>query len=306
MLGWPFALFKLVAAAITGVVGGLWVDSHKATAPPTPQSAVSKPGKREAWDGLEHAIDVLRSIWRWLVFGIVVSALLGLLLPENAFNEMTEYSVFAMGLVALAVSVPLYVCATASVPIAAALVAGGFPPSAALVFLMAGPATNVATIGAVGRTFGRSNLIIYLTTIIAGSLLFGSLLDLTWATEVSCTHCHATDGSSIEIASSTMFLGLLVFFAGEELVSRLQRLRKPQKASDMQPIEFAVGGMTCNGCVRKLETALRTIDGVEQCAVTREPDRVRLLTNQPREVLAAAITRTGFSVLPTSQSTDTD
>ena len=103
-----------------------------------------------------------------------------------------------------------------------------------------------------------------------------------------------------------MFLGLLVFFAGEELVLRLQRLRKPQKASEMQPIEFAVGGMTCNGCVRKLETALRTIDGVEQCAVTREPDRVRLLTNQPREVLAAAITRTGFSVLPTSQSTDTD
>ena len=77
----------------------------------------------------------------------------------------------AMG-VTLVIAVPLYVCATASVPIAAALVASGLPTGAALVFLMAGPATNVATLGAVYRTLGRRPLAIYLSTIIVGSVAF--------------------------------------------------------------------------------------------------------------------------------------
>ena len=73
-------------------------------------------------------------------------------------------------LAALAVSLPLYVCATASVPIAAALVANGMPAGAALVFLMAGPATNVATIGAIYRGLGVRSLAVYLATIIVGSM----------------------------------------------------------------------------------------------------------------------------------------
>jgi uncharacterized protein len=73
----------------------------------------------------------------------------------------------------LVISLPLYVCATSSVPIAAVLVAGGLPPSAALVFLMAGPATNIAAIGAILSPVRHwATTSIYLVTIIVGSILF--------------------------------------------------------------------------------------------------------------------------------------
>src|SRR5690606_154518 len=123
--------------------------------------------------GLDHSIDIVRSIWGWLVFGIVVSAALTTFVPTETMGELAAAAGPWALVAVLLISVPLYVCATASVPIAAALVAGGFPAGAALVFLMAGPATNVATIGAVYRAFGRRILTIYLGTIVLGSLALG-------------------------------------------------------------------------------------------------------------------------------------
>ncbi|MBW1762507.1 MAG: permease, partial [Deltaproteobacteria bacterium] len=96
------------------------------------------------------------------------------------------------GLAALAIALPLYVCATASVPIAAALIAQGMPTGAALVFLMAGPATNIATIGAVKRAFGGRVLAVYLATVVIGSVGLAYLYDAFIPFEAigSLTHEH--------------------------------------------------------------------------------------------------------------------
>ncbi|MEC8022460.1 MAG: permease [Myxococcota bacterium] len=298
MLGWPFAVFKLVSASVTGLVGGLWVDKTN----PSPTEAVSampvKPQDRGLGAGLEHAVDVLRSIWRWLVFGILVSACLTVFVPVGSFNDLSSLGPLAVAAITLAFSVPLYVCAVASVPIAATLVASGFPPSAALIFLMAGPATNVATMGVIGRTFGRNNLVIYLVTIIVGSVAFGQLLDLTWASEVNCTHCFGTTGTPIELWSSTLLLGLLTFFGWEDL-QRFYNERRNQRAAH-QTVKLPIDGMTCNGCARKLENALKTLPGIDFCSVSKEQDVAQLKTSLPIDTIEAAVVAAGFSIATTN------
>ena len=92
--------------------------------------------------------------------------------PEN-HPILTGWGLVGAYLGALIFSLPLYVCATASVPIAAALVSAGLPSGAALVFLMAGPATNAATLGAIHRAFGKKVTVSYLGTLVLGS--FGSI-----------------------------------------------------------------------------------------------------------------------------------
>ena len=179
MLGWPLALFKLAAALVMGVIGGL---VSEATAPrriTLPIIDLPNTQEKVPWwlAALRHADELLRSVWRWLLVGVLASALLSSFLPADLFGRLASYGPLAAMGVALGVSLPLYVCATASVPIAAALVEGGLPLGAVLVFLMAGPATNAATIGAVYRGLGMRPLVIYLLTILVGSIAGGLVFE---------------------------------------------------------------------------------------------------------------------------------
>ena len=119
---------------------------------------------------------------------------------------------FVASLTALVISVPLYVCATASVPIAASLVAGGFPPAAALVFLVRqGPQQIIATIGAILSTFGKRTTVIYVGTVVLGSLILGSLFSfLSFLLQtVSSTHMHHAWWMEL---SAVALVGMLLYF----------------------------------------------------------------------------------------------
>jgi uncharacterized membrane protein YraQ (UPF0718 family)/copper chaperone CopZ len=251
-LGWPFALFKLAAAAILGLVGGLLTTGAPAKTVEADEPKTD--GPRNWRSGVEHSVEIIRSIWGWLAFGILASAALSTFVPPEALAGLAEGSGLWAIIAVLAISVPLYVCATASVPIAAALVAGGFPPGAALVFLMAGPATNLATIGAVYRTFGARSLAIYLSTIILGSvalgLAFGGVLAMP-DTSGALEHSPAW----WQLASGALLLAMMAAFAWESLrpAARLD-------GTDTESlVELGVDGMTCQGCVRKLEGRLATL-----------------------------------------------
>ncbi|MDJ0870126.1 MAG: SPFH domain-containing protein, partial [Myxococcota bacterium] len=115
----------------------------------------------------------------WLAVGLLLTGVLSAALPDDFFSTALglEGGLLPMLLVMLA-GVPLYLCASASTPVAAALVAKGLSPGAALVFLLVGPATNAATIAVVGRLLGRRQLRIYLGSIVGVSLLAGLLLDM--------------------------------------------------------------------------------------------------------------------------------
>lgn len=255
MLGWPFALFKVVSAALLGIVGGLLTGSGQGPAAPAKVEKKSRP----TWKaGVAHSVEMLRSIWGWLAFGVVASAAITVLVPTGSLSSMSAAGgLLAMGAV-LAISVPLYVCATASVPIAAALVAGGFPPGAALVFLIAGPATNVATLGAVYGAFGKRIVAVYLGTIVIGSVALGSAFDFLLDGTVVAAHVH---GSSPVAAACAIALALaMALFAFE---SAARRLRRPPKG-----LVLSVEGMTCGGCAKKVERAILEVPGVNAALVS--------------------------------------
>ncbi len=271
-LGWPFALFKVASAALTGLVGGFIAEMtvKEGDEPATAAPAELSHSRRSIKEGVDHGMQVMRAIWRWLVIGVLASAALEHFLPGDFFDGLTVYGGLAAMLVVLAISVPLYVCATASVPIAAALVAAGLPPGAALVFLMAGPATNVATLGAVSRVLGRKSLIIYLLTIVIGSVGLGAAFDFL-LDDTAAVHAHEHGSAAWwAVASTVVLLAWIAYFVFEDL-RRLWARAMGARSHGGVRMRIGVEGMKCGGCVSKLEDALRSEEGVSFVSVALEP-----------------------------------
>jgi uncharacterized membrane protein YraQ (UPF0718 family)/copper chaperone CopZ len=292
-LGWPFTVFKVVTAGVTGLLGGWLTDrlggprvelgSGGSTA------ADTQPGWRE---GVGHALSVLQTIWGWLLIGVLASAAIQTWMPPTMFQHTQAWGGMLAILGVLLISLPLYVCATASVPIAAALVAGGMPVGAGLVFLMAGPATNVATMGAILRGFGARILGIYLGTIIVCSVvaadIFNRWVDPVWTQQVG----HGHHGGPVATLSAVVLMALIAKFAMDD-VRRHLAIRSP---SAQDTLEFVVEGMTCGGCVSRLEGVLRGVDGVDQVLVTLEPGSARVSGDVDATRIESVIRDAGFGV----------
>ncbi|ADN08080.1 SO_0444 family Cu/Zn efflux transporter [Sulfurimonas autotrophica] len=119
---------------------------------------------------------LLKDIASPLLVGLLVGALITVAVPDNLSEILIKYNWLSY-IIVIAIAIPMYVCATASLPIAAGLMLAGVSPGAAFVFLSAGPATNTVTIGVVKKMLGTRTLYIYLGTIIIGSIVFGLGLD---------------------------------------------------------------------------------------------------------------------------------
>jgi len=184
LLGGVFTAFRVTAALVSGMVCGLAVerfDSPAEEVPPEPEVGCCRGGEKSsapAWRRmLEYGFsDLPRDIGRALLFGIFISALMGALIPENWFADLLAPGL-GMMLVMLLLGIPVYVCSTASIPIAVMLMRLGVTPGAALVFLIAGPATNAATVSTVWNLFGRRTAVIYLISIAFCALFSGFLMD---------------------------------------------------------------------------------------------------------------------------------
>lgn len=287
-LGWPFALFKVGAAVVTGLAAGWLTDavspSHHVDGP-VEQVHAHGPWWQRA---LHQADDVLASIWRWLVFGVLVSAALTVWIPADALADTVLASGVFAGVTVLAISLPLYVCATASVPIAAALLHAGLPPSAALVFLMAGPASNVATVGAVYRAFGARTLGVYLGTVAVGSLGLGMLFDTVLpGAGVPPGHVHGAWWADL---AAVALLALFVRYA----VAEWRAWRAPAVDVAAPVHDLPVAGMTCEGCARKVGDAVRGVEGVTAVEVALADGRVTIQGAASMEAVREAVRRAGF------------
>jgi uncharacterized membrane protein YraQ (UPF0718 family)/copper chaperone CopZ len=272
LLGLPFALFKVGSAFVIGIIGGLWIyyTGRSTGAEALPGRSKDRGGNRGLKDFFPFAVDdLLKMIWKWLAAGIIVSAALTTFLPENFFREYLPENIFISMLIVLLVSLPMYVCATASVPIAAALVYAGMPTGAALVFLMAGPASNIATAGAVYRAFGIKNLIIYLLVIIAGSMVGGYLFDSVIDTgAVRNSVLNHSGGGIAETVSAVILCFLIGRFIIIELLEKFRYAGKPnehnccKKCSDSEMRTFRVSGMSCEGCSTHLKNKLMELKNI--------------------------------------------
>lgn len=191
----------------------------------------------------------------------------------------------------LAISMPLYVCTTGSVPIAASLIAAGLPLGSALVFLIAGPATNVATVGAVYRSLGLRILLIYQGTVIFFSLLAGLFFEWLLANIVSPTsHHHPESASWLSIIAAFIFLFLVVYvFIGRYFPSKA---KKPAPAT----ILLKVKGMTCAHCVVNAKEALENIKSVRLATPELLKGEILVEGEANDNELKEALTSAGYTV----------
>ncbi|WP_295421807.1 SO_0444 family Cu/Zn efflux transporter [Sulfurovum sp.] len=159
-------------------------------------------------------VTLLGDIAKPLFWGLLLGALITVAIPENLAEVLKSYAWLSY-IIVIVIAVPMYVCATASLPIAAGLMLSGVSAGAAFVFLSAGPATNTVTIGVVKKMLGTKSLAIYLGSIIIGSILFGLGLDYIFDASAidpaSLIHMHEESGL-IAAFSAAILWGLVLWF----------------------------------------------------------------------------------------------
>ena len=273
LLGWVFAIFRVGVALVSGVIGGIWVAAGQAKQhagpAPTPCHDACRAGRDRG--RLRRAlaygfVTLPRDIGRPLLGGLVVAALISAAVPKDSFAPYLGGGAGAI-LIMMLLGVPVYVCATASVPVAAALVmTAGVSPGAALAFLMTGPATNAATIVTVWRVLGRRTALIYLATVAGSAVAAGLLLDALVATE----DLTVSAGMPWMLPAAGKSVGAVVLLAilGWAVFGR-RSARPPQAPAtgQVQSQELRVGGMTCSHCAANVRRALLACAGVTAAEV---------------------------------------
>ena len=280
MMGLPFAILRPVAALVTSLFGGLAVGHWERMGVLDDDVAVDANYEfselpRGFWNKVLETFkygffDMMQSIGRWLLIGLVVATLITVLLPDDFFSTYARWPLLNMFIIVL-VAVPMYVCATSSIPIAAALMLKGMSPGCALVLLMAGPAANMASMFVVNNAFGRKATIVYLLSIIGGAIGFGVLVDylpglrelFVNALPVHAMHHGMHSASWLNTICSIALLAMIVVALGAKYWKSYQI--KQNKTTAMK--EFKVKGMMCAHCKANVEKGLAALPGVEKVTV---------------------------------------
>ncbi len=197
-------------------------------------------------------------------------------IPDGFFLKYLNSNLLSMLLMLIA-GIPMYVCASASTPIAASLIMKGLSPGAGLVFLLTGPATNAVTISAVVKVLGKKAVVIYLVSIAAVAVGLGYLLNIIAARYgfggIITTHQHQLLPSWLKVFGSLLLTTMLLLYYGMKL---RKRFFKMQDKKQRFGYEFSVDGMTCRHCVRTVKNAVESVDGTKNVQVDLESHKVYL------------------------------
>ncbi len=324
LMGLPFAIVRPIAALFTAMFGGWLVNRYARE-----DEAISEKNSHEGGEShddcecheghchchhdeqpatfwgkitgaLEYAfVDMMQDVGKWLVVGLLIAALITVAVPNEWLAALHEYKLLNM-LIVLAVAIPMYVCATGSIPIAVSLMAKGLTPGAALVLLMAGPAVNSASMLVIGKVFGKRTLWLYLLAIVIGAMLFGLgidyLLPQEWFAVQSaiagsaghCAHC-LTPMDWVWVVALVLLL-INAFWqmhrhghscecchdhdhnheAHEHEAHCHEHQSHEHTAHEhafAEVTRYSISGMSCNHCKANVERAIRGVEGVEDVDV---------------------------------------
>jgi uncharacterized membrane protein YraQ (UPF0718 family)/copper chaperone CopZ len=316
LLGLPMAIIRPVMAFFTGLAGGLVTRK----ADPENRAEITDAGEEAEFkptgffprikEMLRYSfVEFLQDISTWLIIGLLIAALLSVLVPDEFFADKIPGQ-FAGMLAMLILSGPIYICATASVPVAAVLILKGFSPGAAFVLLMAGPATNAATITMIWKVLGKRSLFAFLGTVIAGSLITGFIIDTFLPPEwfrisAHLNHLGHTDSEILPGwagAASAIILVLLIIngylqkylpamklFSGKSTTSGFS-------SGDVQT--FKVSGMTCSNCKATVENSVKSSKGVDDAIADLVTGTVSIKgTSYDLDKIKSEIESIGYKIL---------
>lgn len=309
ILGLPFAVLRPIAALCTALLGGALVNRTESDKNRiqcdivnSESMAVSLSFVEKMKKALHYAfMEMMEDIGKWLCIGLLIAALITLFVPTDFFSVFQGNTLLSMLLVLL-LSIPMYLCATGSIPIAAALMLKGLSPGAALVLLMAGPASNVASMLVINKVLGRKTLFIYLGSIIFGAIIFGLAADLlmpqSWFISISNTGIPSASPESCwwGIASSILLALLLLNVLLRKFYRKPSEdlLKSPNKKTHI----YQVNGMHCNHCCNNIVKALQNLEGVESVRTELQTQIVSITGKVSDDAVISVIKSLGFEVLP--------
>lgn len=326
LLGLPFAIVRPIAALVGSVAGGMAVDRSDKDEENDRQEDISSTGCTDGccrpsaadteaprsflnkiWAAVKYGLtDMVASVGKWLVIGLLVAAVITVAVPDSLFLSLAEYPLLAM-LVMVAVAVPMYVCATGSIPIAMSLMLKGLTPGVGFVLLMAGPAANFASVMVLRKSLGRRATAVYVISVVVTAILFGLLIDYLlpaqWfaigGTAGSTAHCHV-EWPWFPTLCSALLVALLIraFVAGAAERRRFRKESDNTSTTDttMQKV-YKVKGMACAHCKATVEKAVGAVAGVSSVAVDLPTGRVAVDGAYDPKAVAEAVTNAGFDFL---------
>ncbi len=234
IFGWIFTLYRIISSVIIAVIAGILTNIFDGKAPDSSttkeytfvdeQSCCSQDNCCEnkiikkrfsIINALKYGfITLFSDIAKPLFWGLILGAIITAMIPANLGEILKSYYWLSYA-IAILIGIPMYVCATASLPIAAALMLSGVSAGAAFAFLTAGPATNTITMAVVKKMLGNRSLFIYLVSIATGSLFFGLgldyIFDINDINPVSLMHLHE-DVNIIDIFSAIILWCFVLYF----------------------------------------------------------------------------------------------
>ena len=304
LMGLGFAIIRPMAALITGVCGGLLVnrlvsEEESSTVEDNCQLSIIN-CQFKLFRVLKYAYyDMIRDIGLRLLIGLVVAALIQVAVPDEFFLSFADEPLLQM-LVILFIAVPMYICSTGSIPVAAALMMKGLSPGAALVMLMAGPAVNLASILVVHKSMGRRFTSIYLMTIVGFAVLFGLLLNATeqlsivnYQLSISEACCMSASNlpSPFKLVCATV-LTLLIIFA---LMMKLFSKFTTKKPLDPDVTVYRVEDMHCSHCEAAVVRAVENLPGVENAKASASANTLTIKGPATEETVRTAVEGVGYT-----------
>jgi uncharacterized membrane protein YraQ (UPF0718 family)/copper chaperone CopZ len=315
LLGLPFAIIRPIVAFATGLFGG--IVTKKIDPEKTDPSIQNNENEEEMPIGFfprlkemfrYSFIEFLQDISNWLIIGLLIAAFISVIVPDDFFAGKIPNDFIGM-IAILVVSIPVYICATASVPVAAVLMLKGLSPGAALVLLMAGPATNAATITMIGKVLGKKSLAGYLGAIITGALLAGMMIDYLlpsgWFVISQhfghMAHDHSMLPAWLKIGSAIILTALIINGYIQKYINS-RKMSTSNNASGGFSAEniktLWVGGMTCNHCKANVENSIKSAEGVEEVSVDLTSGKVNIRGKSvDLEKIRTGIENIGYVVL---------
>ena len=253
-------------------------------------------------------VDMVGNVSKWLMIGLLLGALISAFVPNDFFMALREYPLLCM-IAILLLAMPMYTCATGSIPLALALVAKGITPGAALVLLMAGPATSIASMLVVGKAFGKRTLVAYLASIAVGAIGFGLIVDtffmdtfLAAMLPGGAAECHGHEMLGVFDYVCAGLLALLILYtvvthkAGHCGCGECGCGDHEHSGASAEHASktYRVNGMSCSHCKACVEKAVFALEGVIFAVANVAKKELVIEGSVDESALKTAIEEAGF------------
>lgn len=227
-----------------------------------------------------------QDIGKWLIVGTILGGAISAFIPKELFSQYVSFP-FDF-LIALIIGVPLYVCATGSIPVAASLIQKGFSPGAALVFLIAGPATNAITLAFVRAKLGKKSFYLYLVSIIVVSIILGFIFNYLWLGLGKDISLITGAGQMLPL-SFKVICGLVLFLL---IMYSFPTRKKKLKTADL---EIDVPDIHCRHCKITLESKIGEVEGINTVSVSVKEKKIRIQGKVDKEKVLEKIKEAGYT-----------